>query len=345
MGKVKISDIAKEANVSISTVSNYLNERYENMSEETKKKIRVIIEKYNYSPSLGARRLSQKSNSKTLCIIIPRNIKYVFTTLFFAEIMQGIGDSVDKLGYRTILFTSQGGNTNGDIQYLQGLGDSLVDGFLIFDVQEHDIYIEKLEEAGLPYMCFGKYESKYPKYVATDHEDGAYKATKHFIFHGHKKISLIVSGKESIVTKQKLDGYLRALKESNIPFDERLVIYSKGDIEDIYSPCSDLIESNDPPTAFYLNHGHIYELLKCITDHGKKIPQDFGVILSDYFPSNSKNDLDYTYIKTPVYEVGFDGVVKLIDLINSKNMKVATRELLPIELVKGITCGCKNNVD
>ena len=340
MGKIKISDIAKEANVSISTVSNYLNERFENMSSQTKENIRSIIEKTKYSPSLGARRLSQKSKSKTICIIIPRNIKYVFSTPFFAEVMKGIADSVDELGYRTILFTSQGGNIKDDIQYLQGLGHNLVDGFLIFDVKEHDIYVEKLEEAGLPFICFGKYQNDSPKYVATDHENGANIATNHFIFHGHKRISIIDYEKESIVAKQKINGYSKALKENNISFDEKLVIHAKTGSEDIYNSCAQLIESKNPPTAFYIPHSHVRELLKCISDKGKKVPEDFAIILNEFFPSYLNNDINYTYIKAPVYEVGFKGVVKLIDIINSKNFMSSSEELLPIELVIGSTCGC-----
>lgn len=145
--KVTIAEVAKRAGVSKSTISNYLNKRYDRMKEETNDKIREAIDALGYIPSISARRLSAKEKSKTVGLIIPGNLANVFDTMYFPQVFDSVGKAAEKQGYSVLIY-AQNSKKLGDeqMEYLLGLGKSLVDGFLIFSLTPKDRYFKEFEK-------------------------------------------------------------------------------------------------------------------------------------------------------------------------------------------------------
>jgi len=86
--------------------------------------------------------MSTKERSYTIGILIRHDLGYAFNTHFFSQVMRGIGDVCDQYGYRAIIISSQRNPRRDDTDYVLSLSRGIVDGFLIFDVEDHDGYIE-----------------------------------------------------------------------------------------------------------------------------------------------------------------------------------------------------------
>ena len=153
MKNATISDVAKLSGVSKSTVSNYLNGNFERMSDETKKKIKNAIDELGYTPSLSARRLSSKNHSKTVCLAIPRNISHLNDTMYYPVIFSALGEEAKKFDYNTLIYSMDSDDINKDTEYLKSLSSSLVDGILLYDLEEDSLAFREFERAGIPYVC------------------------------------------------------------------------------------------------------------------------------------------------------------------------------------------------
>ena len=170
MKNATITDVAKLSGVSKSTVSNYLNGNFERMSDETNKKIKNAIDALGYTPSLSARRLSSKNHSKTVCLAIPRNISHLNDTMYYPVIFSALGEEAKKFDYNTLIYSMDSDDINKDTEYLKSLSSSLVDGILLYDLEEDSLAFREFERAGIPYVCVGKILSlENYNYVASDH--------------------------------------------------------------------------------------------------------------------------------------------------------------------------------
>lgn len=192
MKNITISDVAKFSGVSKSTVSNYLNGNFARMSDETNKKIRSAIETLGYTPSLSARRLSSKNHSKTICLAIPRNISQLYDSMYYPVVFSAIGDEAKNLGYNILIYSMDTDNQSQTIEYLKSLASSLVDGILLFDLEEGKPIFREFGRAGVPYVCVGKlYNEEDYNYVASDHAGGLKQVLDYFYTFGHKKAAII----------------------------------------------------------------------------------------------------------------------------------------------------------
>jgi len=340
MKRAGIQDVAREAGVSKTTVSNYLNGRDSRLSDETKGRIKAVIDRLHYSPSLGARRLSTKDRSYTIGILIRHDLEYAFNTLFFSRVMRGIGDVCDQYGYRAMIVSSQRNPRRDDTDYVLSLGRGIVDGFLIFDVEDHDAYIETFDKVGIPYLCFGRPDGEgYRNWVASDHRGGMVRAVNHLWDHGHRRIALFPGLPKLMVTRHRVDGYREALASRECEFDEALVHYNYSDRYDAAPALARLMDSPRRPTAFVIPQNLTSSFFAVAADRGLSVPQDAAVILSEYFAPNAYESVSYAHIKAPVYEVGVGGASKLVALIENEGY-APTPEEFPTELVTGRTCGC-----
>lgn len=340
--RININDVASMAMVSKSTVSNYLNGRYESMSEDTRSRLTEVIEKLNYAPDLSARRLSTKGKSHTICLIIPRNIDHAFRSMFFGEIMRGIGRLAEKSNYNIMLFTSSRERISQQINYIKGMTSSIVDGFMIFDILENDKIINEFQKSDTPYVCFGKLpEQNEYKYVATDHEGGAFIATSHLLSLGHKRIALLNEQPVGIVSRWRNKGFLRAFYEFGVIPVKELICTIDDQQEEfyktVYETSIQLLNNPNPPTAFIITAQHMSGFMSAVREKNMSIPDDLSVIVLEYYSTIGHTSHNFTRIPSKAYEVGEIAFKKLLRLIyNSENAFESVT--IPVELIHGDTC-------
>jgi len=201
--------VAQAAGVSRATVSNYLNGKSARLSEGTRLRIAEVVEALGYHPMLGARRLSSRARSNTVGLVVRRDLAGAFADPYMARVMAGVGASLGAQGLRGLVVTSPPGAEDTD--YLLSMARGIVDGFLVFDIDDHDRSLEAFDRHGVPFVAVGRPLGAvtYP-WVAADHAGAVYEAVGWLAEAGHRAIAL-VDGGPALVRRHRREGYLAAL--------------------------------------------------------------------------------------------------------------------------------------
>ncbi|MDO4276983.1 MAG: LacI family DNA-binding transcriptional regulator [Eubacteriales bacterium] len=346
--KVTISEVADRAGVSKATVSNYLNKRYDRMKEETKKRIQEAIDSLDYVPSISARRLSAKEKSKTIGLIIPRNLAHVFDTMYYPTVFNAIGKISEETGYSVLIYVQNKQVADDNLDYLLGLAKSLVDGFLIFALSPEDRYFKEFEKNKIPYVCVGEIPHYVDyNFVATDHGQGIRDAVNYLIELGHKKIALVTEDKLSVVDEARKNTYKQVLMEHGIDYEKKYCrsFLSEEVTEQVPRFLKGLFEDKDRPTGILIPANLLHYLKKAVKENDLYIPKDLSVIAIDYYdiyyPEYVRfQDREYTKIPSAAYKVSEKAFEKLIELIENPEKGFASY-LEPVKLEIGKTTGVK----
>lgn len=347
MKKSGIQDVAREAGVSKTSVSNYLNGKDARLGEETKGRIRQAVEKLNYTPSLGARRLSTKSASRTIGAVIRHDLGYMFKTRYFSEVMGGIGEAAGRLGYRVLLVSSLGGSVAEDIEYALSLGRGIVDGFLLFELEEADPYVAAFERAQVPYLCFGRPEQEgIERWVSSDHEKGIEAAVAHLWGHGHRRLALFPGQRSSLIALHRTAAFRRELERLGGRADDCPIRFAYSTEADLYPEYLRLLSlGTEGPTAFIFPQAHLSAYQRALEAAGRSANPP-AVILADYFPADEYEKTDFAYLKGHIHQVGLRGAVRLIEALETRPAgsgaagSAPSGEYFPCELILGASCGC-----
>lgn len=273
--KVTLKQIAKELDVSISTVSKSLKDSPE-ISEDTRQKVRAFAKLYNYKPNLIALSLKNKK-TKTIGIIIPEIIHH-----FFATVISGIERVANEKGYNVIVCLSDE-SFDKEVINMEMLANGSIDGFIMSLSKETQLkkdfhHITEVINQGMPVVMFDRVANDIlSDKVIIDDNLAAFEAVQFLIDKGFKKIALISTVDYVSVGKLRTEGYLKALRNNNIPIDEKLIIK----IEDIKN-CSDKIEellkTNSIDAIFAVNELFAVTAIKLANKLGLKIPEDISII-------------------------------------------------------------------
>ncbi len=221
MSNITIYDVAREANVSMATVSRVVNGN-PNVKPTTRKKVLEAIDRLGYRPNAVARGLASKKTT-TVGVIIPD-----ISSIFYSELARGIEDIATMYKYNIILSNSDQ-NLEKELHLLNTMLGKQVDGIVFMGGNITDEHVEEFKRSPVPIVLAASVEEQgETPSVAIDYEQAIYDAVKLFIDKGHRDIAF-VSGpmQEPINRSKKLQGYKRALEEAAIPFNEQFV--AEGD--------------------------------------------------------------------------------------------------------------------
>lgn len=216
MGKqeANIYEIAREAGVSIATVSRVINHSNA-VSEKSYRRVMDAVRKFNYVPNSTARSLST-STSTSIGVVIPD-----INNPFFSLLLEGITRVADERGYHVLLFNTAE-NTDREHQVLQTMREHRLRGIIITPVSEQDPETMKrlhnFETLGIPVVLLDReVDSQFFDRVVTDDERGVYAAISELIRVGHRRIAIITGPEASRPGRERLRGYYRALREHGLP--------------------------------------------------------------------------------------------------------------------------------
>jgi len=333
MDPITLKDIAKALNYSPSTVSRALSDSYK-ISKETKRIIKDYAVKHNYHPNLIAQSLrSNKSKSIGLMLCSVPNI-------FFAEVINGIESIAYNRGYH-IIITQSHESAEREAKNLEHLTWRAVDGLIVsLSTETMDIStLKKVHDQGVPIVFFDRVSDAIKTHqVVVDNIDGAYQLTKHFIESGSKIIAQITSSPNLSITKERIEGYKKALCEFDISFDESYIKYCAHGgmiVDEIESAVQELLNMKQPPDALFgasdrLTLGSFTYLYK----NNIPIPEQIAFAGFSNFSSPELFNPSLTTIRQPAFEMGKASAELLIKLIESKKTIINfEKRVLPIELV------------
>ena len=311
---VTIYDVAREANVSMATVSRVVNGN-QNVKPATRKKVLRVIEELGYRPNAVARGLASKKTT-TVGVIIPD-----ISNSMYAELARGIEDIATMYRYNIILSNSDQ-NENKELQLLETMLGKQVDGIVFMsDIISTELLYE-MERSPTPIVLAGSIdESATIASVNIDYYGAAYEAVKKLIGNGHKKIAFISGPLTSKINKDyKLKAYRQALEDADIEFDEKMVVECNNSYDEGIAAVEQLKELN--PTAYFVSNDEMsIGVIHSVEAAGLHIPEDVEVISYENSKLARMARPMLTSIAFPLYDIGAVSMRLLTKYMNNEEIE------------------------
>ena len=330
---VTIADIAKKANVSVTTVSRVINGS-DNVKEDTKKKIMQIIEEYNYSPNAFARGLMRKK-SNTVGLIIQS-----IMNPFFAELIAGIENTLYLHGFSLLLCDTEY-STEKQISYVNSLLQQQVRGIIV--INQYNINRELISKAAEKTHIIS-IQSKIPNCdaISCDLKRGMYMSTEHLIKLGHKNIAFICYDRRGC--SEKFQGFTQAMNDNDTPVQERYLsdfikIQTKLPKEETlreagYIITQKLLQMPVPPTAIQaMNDFYAIGAYHAVMEAGINIPGDISICGFDNVGVSDILNPPLTTVEQFPYEQGKICGELLMQKITEGKNPIPREILLPTSLI------------
>ncbi|MEP6805117.1 MAG: LacI family DNA-binding transcriptional regulator, partial [Flavobacterium sp.] len=311
-----------------STVSKALNDSPE-ISEQTKVKIKEYAKLKNYKPNVIGLNLKNRK-TKTIGVIIPNILNS-----FFAKVFSGIEKVADKKGYNVITCISNE-SLEKEIHTLEMLSNGTIDGFILSVSEEAQklqdySHFSAIINDGTPIVMFDRIADEVEcDKVVVDDFDSALNSTQHLIDLGCKNIALISSVDNLSVGKLRADGYLKALKDNNIPVNEKIIL--RTDSEDDMKAKIDAIFDNNIDAIFALDENDSVAALRVSLKKGYKVPEDISIIgFADGILASRRLSPSLTTVSQHGIEIGEVAAKQLIKRLEEKEDETSDYETIVIK--------------
>jgi LacI family transcriptional regulator len=322
--KATLKQIAKELNVSVSTVSKALNDSPE-ISEVTKARIKEYAKLKNYKPNIIGLNLKNRK-TKTIGVIIPNILNS-----FFAKVFSGIEKVAEKKGYNVIMCISNE-SLEKEAHTLEMLSNGTIDGFILSVSEEAQIaqeynHFKEIINDGTPIVMFDRIADVVDcDKVVVDDFDSAHNATQHLINLGCKNIALFSSIDNLSVGKLRTAGYLQALKDNNISVNENIILRTDSEY-DLKSKIEAIFDNNAIDGIFALDESDSVAALIVGLKKGYKIPEKLSIIgFADGVLASRRLSPSLTTVSQHGVEIGETAAKLLIDRLESKEDEAVVYE-------------------
>ena len=241
-----INDVAREAGVSKSTVSRVLSNS-ERISDETKQKVKKVIEKLGYQPNITARNLA-RSQTRTLGVVLPIDASDYFGNPIYIQMMQGMSLFAQEHHYFIMYAFGKSQDEEQSIKEFSTGG--IVDGIIMLKSEVNDQTVKYLQNAKFPFVIIGRpNEEQIGLWVDNDNQGITYELVDELIRKGHEKIAFIGAKESWTVSRERLVGYKKALAQHDILYHEGLVYHGEAFTEDVGYKAMEHLFMEEIPTA------------------------------------------------------------------------------------------------
>ncbi|WP_373893093.1 catabolite control protein A [Virgibacillus natechei] len=311
---ITIYDVAREANVSMATVSRVVNGN-PNVKPTTRKKVLNTIEQLGYRPNAVARGLASKKTT-TVGAIIPD-----ISSIFFAELARGIEDIATMYKYNMILSNSDQ-NKDKELQLINTMLEKQVDGILFMGGDITEEHVNQFQSSSVPVVLAATYdESEVIPSVNIDYQEAAYEATKFLIDNGNIHPAFISGQADTQIDLQKYNGYKRALEESSVSFNENLVIKGEYTYDSGIEAARELLSLQEKPTSVFVASDEMaLGVIHGAQDMGYSVPDDVEVVGFDNTRLASMVRPTLSTIVQPMYDIGAVAMRLLTKYMNKEEV-------------------------
>ena len=323
---ITIYDVAREASVSMATVSRVVNGNA-NVKPATRKKVLDVIEKLDYRPNAVARGLASKKTT-TVGVIVPD-----VTNMYFAQLARGIDDVATMYKYNIIL-TNSDPNNEKEVKVLNTLLSKQVDGIIFMGNEINGKLREEFKRTKTPIVFAGSVDEEdlYAR-VNIDYVAAVQEEVKNLIDRGNRRVAFVCGPLEQAINgKFRLKGYKQALKSAGIPYDEKLVF----ETDDTYKTGTLLqpaLMAVNATAAMVTDDELAAGIMNGMSDADVKVPDDFEIITSNDTKLTEMVRPKMSSITQPLYDIGAVAMRLLTKLMNNEE---ADEEniVLPYGLIK-----------
>lgn len=328
---VTIKDVAQAAGVSVTTVSNVLNDRTEAMTEATLLRIQEAIRSLNYRPSRVARSLVTKQTA-TIGLIIAE-----IETPLFLQALNFIEPIARNAGYNILLCSAH--NLEDEEQAVNLLLEKQVDGliFLSTSVYNDDEYLAELPSSAPPIVIINRTITHQPRFdqIQWDNSGGVMAAVAYLVKRGHRRIALLRGPASRRSSTERLEGYRLALQHHGLEYVEDYVRLAdfEASQNSWEQAMAELLAVSPRPTAILSSNDIVAAVvLRTIQRAGLRIPQDMAVIGNDNQPFCTFLNPALTTVGVPIVEAGQQAIEMLLTRIVDPHRPLE-RVVLPCSLI------------
>lgn len=323
---VTIIDVAKAAEVSVSTVSRVINNK-DDVSEATYERVNQVIAELGYAQSLAAR--SMRSHKTGVVGLIMPDIDDPFSV----EIMRGVNRAIIEESYDLLIYT------NGEIrmhnsatwerQYVALLNSNVTDGVIIVTPMADQFSSVSPVVAIDP----NRNNPTGPAVISTNYH-GALAATAYLIELGHRRIAYIGGRMDLLSAVRRQQGYEDAFKEAQLPLPTELMMPGDYTVQTGFEQATRLLSLDEPPTAiFAANDQSAKGVLRAAEALNVRVPQDLSVVGYDNIPDATY--LDLTTVDQHVNNLGYIGTQMLFKLIRGEELPALIHKIHSELIVRG----------
>ena len=293
-----IKDVAKLAGVSIATVSKYVNGGH--LRNGNAEAVRSAIAELDYRVNPYARSLKMQ-RSRSIGILLPD-----MSAPFYGKVVTALDKTLRAHGYHSLIscYGSNHGLERDNLKFLLSTG---IEGLIyIPEDLSADEFQELTENCGIPTVQVDRViQGIETDSVLVDNADAMYSAVTYLIGKGHTRIAMIAGPKSVFTAKERQVGYLRALSDNGLFFDDELVISQQNEFATGYLGCEALLKLADPPTAIITtNYDITMGLVTAIRERGLRIPEDLDVFGFDCVDICTMMKPPLPVIHQPEQEIG-----------------------------------------
>lgn len=308
---MNIQRVAKEAGVSITTVSRVMNNP-EAVSEATRKRVLSVIEGLNYTPSWFARNLQNK-RTNVIGVLIPDTLEQSSM-----ELVKGIDKVARKKGCNIIICNTNY-NEAEEKKNVENLAAGKIDGLILVSSSLTKEDLLQLEKRKVPVVLTDRADLKNThSVVSTDYREATRAAVEHFLEMGKRKIAMIVSKDAKFIGEYKKEGYRSAIKESCYDIQYTNVVEAEDSIKGGLIAAGKLLEQDESPDAiFAATDTMAFGVLERIKQ-ANLTTDDIGVIGYDGLEVGAITEPKLTTVAKPSYRMGLTAARLLFDIIRDK---------------------------
>ena len=336
---ITIKDVARQAGVSVTTVSNVLNERRGSMSEQTLERVLRVMQELHYRPSALARGLVTQQTA-TIGVVIAE-----IETPLFLHALNTIEPVARDAGYNVLMSNAR--DSSEEQEVVQVLLEKRVDGLIFLSVSEilDDDCLHELERSGLPTVLVNR-ASRYPTLdqIGWDDAGGVIQAVDYLVGLGHRHVAHLCGPLRRRSGAQRLAGYQAALQRHGLPYRAEYVCPGDytGDPDSCCRSTQALLQLAQRPTAIVASDDVVAAVaIKTIQQAGLRVPQDVSVIGIDDQHFCTYLNPALTTVRLPVLEAGRRAVEIILDRIAGKRSE-PEHTTLPCSLVIRESCSVPN---
>ncbi|MDZ7898458.1 MAG: LacI family DNA-binding transcriptional regulator [Arcicella sp.] len=336
MTSITIKDIARKFKCSPSTVSRALND-HPNINQDTKDTINEYAQRMGYQKNTISLSLLNKS-TKTVGVLVP-NINHSHET----QMIQGVQSVLNKLGYM-VLFCVTNESHELEKEHIKRLLSNRVDAILISISQEtanlqNFEHFESINKRQIPFIFIDRdIVENIGSSVVIDDFTGAYLATKHLIDKGYHKIAHLAGPKELLVSKLRLNGYLKCLNDYDIETNQDWIKYVNFEAESAVEPTKELLAGKNRPNAIFgVNDYVCFGAMNLLQSMKIKIPEEIAIIGFDNCPIASHFSPNLSTIDRKSFEIGATAARQILDMLMTGINKNHKNTLSPQLIVRAST--------
>ncbi|MBR2282000.1 MAG: LacI family DNA-binding transcriptional regulator [Spirochaetales bacterium] len=329
----QITDVAKLAGVSISTVSRVISNNGYPVKPAVREKVLAAAKELNYVPNISAKTLRQQKRNGIALIV--RSI----SDPYFNNIERGVTEAAFKNGLIASVFTSMQ-DTEFEMKYYSVILEQQYAGVIIgggayggskTNKRLKNI-VRQLQNQGCKVIALAPQGFDVPT-ISVDNEDVGFKATKQLISLGHSQIAYIGGYPDHLVDVGRFNGYQKALQEAGIDYNPLIVKMSEYSIQGGYDNCKALLEQKGEFSAVYCSNDHIaYGVKQCLRDNGIRVPKDISIMGTGGFYDDVGFffDANLSTIKFPFYSLG-ERAVNMI--VSDEKLENDYKEIMATEVI------------